>query len=166
MMALVLGSLLFSGYGSSENATKSKLDGTWISNDIGKSTLVINGDINSFSSQTQDYYVSGQVTMNVDGEKIVQPNDTVAQKTTSMFTKYERTPLSQNYVDLFNSTAECGFTDWALNTPKSLVGSTCSVAYRNIRFLEGNRLINGDMYTVGSDGYPNALHATDYFTKQ
>ena len=144
------------------------LDGTWFD---GLETKTFSGtDFSTamaFDTSDMQYDVNSSGTLDVNGTKLIQPNDLNVTKISLTHTSCSGTATykTQPDVDTANAYEYCGYTDWVINVQKDI--STCScVDKKDIYYIDGSTLQFGDyMQGLDADGYPEGL-STYLFLRQ
>jgi hypothetical protein len=105
------------------------------------------------------------------------PNTTAYNNVNITYSDVQLTPLSQAVADSYNSSSECGFTNWQLNTAQSVFGQSCAgytlpgagSALFDIYSISGSNLYVGDQSTGAGDSTndrPTALDTADAWVSQ
>ncbi len=108
---------------------------------------------------SSDVYIEDIVSATVIGGKTMGEDNHLVKIIEQTFLNRTITVRSQDDIDLVNSNALCGYTDWEINETKSVGYCEKQEPYTDytIYFIENNILYFGDKSVLGSDGYPDAL---------
>ena len=164
----------------------SELEGEWITNCYQVSTLyvvrkaTISGDsvrlLSEFHTDencSSDYYTDEENDTSLKvGSEVILSDGSSARRYTINLQSLKITPQSSTVVSILNSSSFCGFSDWALNTPKDYTGLTCNeVAYspKNTMYfglykVVGNNAFLGSARTDGT--YPTSVSTDTIYVKQ
>ena len=183
--------LFMGGCGKVESETTSEevlseLEGEWITNCYQVSTLyvvrkaTISGDsvrlLSEFHTDencSSDYYTDEENDTSLKvGSEVILSDGSSARRYTIDLQSLKITPQSSTVVSILNSSSFCGFSDWALNTPKDYTGLTCNeVAYspKNTMYfglykVVGNNAFLGSARTDGT--YPTSVSTDTIYVKQ
>lgn len=168
----VSSTLLLIGCGGSSSSSNTKdattLSGTW-SDGLETKTFSGTDFTSSMSFDTPDmqYSVSGSGTLDINGTKLIQPNDINVTMFKWMYTSCTGTTTykRQDLVDTANAYAYCGYNDWTINVQKDTSACAC-VDYKDIYAIDNTGLRFGDESGGDdADGFPEALSA-EYFFRQ
>jgi hypothetical protein len=104
--------------------------------------------------------IKGSFTL---GEDIILPESGLtATQLLITISEYTATPYSNDSATSKNESAHCGFSDWAVNQSKDLLGCFLSNNGGNpskeIVRVDGNMLQFGDFDFIGEDGFPTRLN--------
>lgn len=136
------------------------LDGAWFD---GLETKTFSGTdfttAMAFDTSDMQYDVNGSGAMDINGTKLIQPNDLNVTKieltyaSCSSTTTYKR----QDLVDNANTFEYCGYTDWVIDVQKDTSACAC-VGGKDIYHIDTTGLRFGD-YALGldADGFPEGL---------
>ena len=149
----------------------SQVNGDWTDSRSLFTNINVNECDVDLMKEDSDQRMNFLFVANKNGQKTVQPNDTVVEKVTLAPYKVNVTLLSQQYVDGVNANNLCGYSDWSLNVAKDVSGcadlgldDTLPVG-KDIAYIEGNKVMFGDD-SIGIDGYPDTLDPNNYWTKK
>lgn len=131
--------VLFTGCGAKDDDSSStpSLVGTWVldchKNDDGTSFGATIEFTNTTHSDVITVYTDGScasaaLKATIEGTYVIGELSTVVEGTRNLeqvFTKNERTALTDAEVKILTDAVFCGKTDWVLNTAASVKGSTC-----------------------------------------
>jgi len=189
---IVMGLVIWSsGCGKVESETSSEkalseLEGEWITSCYEVSSLyvlrraVISNDrvrlLSEFHTDencSSDYYTDEENDTSLEvGSEVILSDGSSARRYTINLQSLKITPQSSTVVSILNSSSFCGFSDWALNTPKDYTGLTCNeVAYppKNTMYfglykVVGNNAFLGRARTDGT--YPTSVSTDTIYVKQ
>ena len=182
--------LFMGGCGKVENETTSEealseLEGEWITNCYQVSTLYVLrkatimdsvrllSEFHTDENCSSDYYTDEENDTSLKvGSEVILSDGSSARRYTINLQSLKITPQSSTVVSILNSSSFCGFSDWALNTPKDYTGLTCNeVAYspKNTMYfglykVVGNNAFLGAARTDGT--YPTSVSTDTIYVKQ
>ena len=172
---------------STSTTTTTEVEGTWITsctvdsdNDSHLYKIVVTGtdvvetdEVHSDTTCSTDAwkweYTYSSLTIE---DEVTYGDGTKGHKYSLNIQSVKHTPQTSAIVNTYNSGNSCGFSDWAINTEKDIIGVTCgSVTYftknmtgRGVYNLVGNNLFLGGFVTTGS--YPTGVSTSVTFVKQ
>jgi hypothetical protein len=98
------------------------------------------------------FVLGNEVTADLNGA------DVTATEMDLAITSFKGTIHNQDVVDEFNANGECGFNDWALNTPKELFGEPCSPDANDKEVLYIDDIADPDVLYTGDEDGPDDIN--------
>ena len=171
---------------SSSSSSTTELEGTWVvscysSGSYYKTkTITVSGtgyvkksEYHSDSSCSSDNYTVESTFSSLSiGDAVEFDSGKTGHNYTMTLGTLTETPLNSSEVSFVNSISWCGYTDWVLDTPKSIAGKTCGTSTKwsantsiyGVYKLDGSKLF----VETSSSSYPSGVdsEASDTYNKQ
>ena len=171
---------------SSTTTTTTELEGTWITSCYSSGsyyktkTITVSGtgyvkksEYHSDSSCSSDNYTVEYTFSSLSiGDAVEFDSGKTGHNYTMTLGTLTETPLNSSEVSFVNSISWCGYTDWVLDTPKSIAGKTCGTRTKwsantsiyGVYKLDGSKLF----VETSSSSYPSGVdsEASDTYNKQ
>jgi len=112
--------------------------------------------------------ISGTFVLGNEVTAELMGSDVTATEMDLVITSFEATINNPDLIADFNAEPACGFDDWVVDTPKELLGSTCSPDVDDKDVLYIDDTVDPDVLYMGDDegpvdvnGYPTELQPDD-----
>ena len=175
---------------SSSSSSTTELEGTWVvscyssGNYYKTKTIIVSGtgyvkksEYHSDSSCSSDNYTVEYTfsSLSIGDEMVFSSYGSSGgsgHKYTMTLSTMTETQLNSYEVSFVNSISWCGYTDWVLDTPKSIAGKTCGTSTKlsantsiyGMYILDGSKLF----MELSSGSHPSSVYSSnnDTLTKQ